>query len=57
MLVAIIKKRLDIPASLYTILQVLSFAVFEKMALDQLLRMEGRDDANSAVDKQLNLLE
>jgi len=39
-LVAIIKKRLDIPASLYTILQVLSLSVFEKVPLNQLLNLK-----------------
>jgi hypothetical protein len=35
--VAILKKRLNIPASLYTILQVLSVSIFEKLPLLQLL--------------------
>ena len=36
-LVAIIRKRLNIPLSLYTILQILSVSVFEKMPLDHIL--------------------
>ncbi len=36
-LVAIIKKRLKIEASLYTILQILSVTIFEKMPLSQVL--------------------
>ena len=36
-LVAIIKKCLDVPASLYTILRLLSLTLFEKTPLDQLL--------------------
>ena len=36
-LVAIIKKRLNSPLSLYTILQILSVSVFEKMPLDHIL--------------------
>lgn len=36
-LVAIIKKRLKIDASLYTILQILSVTIFEKMPLSQVL--------------------
>ena len=36
-LVAIIKKRLGVEASLYTILQILSLMLFEKTPLDQLL--------------------
>lgn len=36
-LVAIVKKRLNTGASLYTILQILSLALFEKTSLEQLL--------------------
>jgi hypothetical protein len=36
-LVAIIKKRLNLSASLYEILQILSLTVFERTPLDQLL--------------------
>jgi Domain of unknown function (DUF4372)/Transposase DDE domain len=36
-LVAIIKKRLKVPASLHSILQVLSLNLFEKISLEQLL--------------------
>ena len=36
-LVAIIRKRLDLEASLYTILQTLSLTLFEKTPLNQLL--------------------
>ncbi len=36
-LVAIIKKRLNIDASLYTILQILSLTVFERISLNQIL--------------------
>jgi hypothetical protein len=37
-LVAIAKKRLGVEASLYTILQVLSLTLFEKISLDQTIR-------------------
>ncbi len=37
-LLAIIKKRLNLEASLYTILQILSLTLFEKIPLDQLLK-------------------
>ncbi len=37
-LIAIIKKRLQLEPNLYTILQILSLTVFEKTPLDQLLR-------------------
>ena len=44
-LVAIVKKRLNSEASLYTILQILSLTLFEKTPLDQLLKnMEPRMD-------------
>ena len=36
-LVAIVKKRLELPASLYEILQILSLTMFERMPIDQLL--------------------
>jgi len=35
--VAIIKKRLDLKTELYTILQILSLTLFEKIPLKQLL--------------------
>ena len=37
MLIAIIKKQLNIKAELYTILQILSLTLFEKKSLKQLL--------------------
>ncbi len=56
-LVAIIKKRLDIKASLYSILQMLSVTVFETMPIDQLLT--GCDQAmiNDDLINQLNLFD
>lgn len=54
-LVAIVKKRLKIEASLYTILQILSLTLFEKTPLDQLLKnMELKKDSTEN-DNQLNL--
>lgn len=54
-LVAIVKKRLKIEASLYTILQILSLTLFEKTPLDQLLKnMELQMDSTEN-DNQLNL--
>src|SRR5690606_33410204 len=54
-LVAIIKKRLHIPLSLYTILQILSLTVFERMSLQQVLTdiVDTRDNHES--NNQLNL--
>jgi len=54
-LIAIIKKRLNLQPSLYTLLQVLSVTVFEKMPLQQAFSDSDHvfDDAMSS--KQLNL--
>jgi len=55
LIVAIIKKRLNIPESLYTILQVLSVSLFERTSMFQLLTFF---DYTNNVDvnlKQLNL--
>jgi IS4 transposase len=56
-LVAIIKKRLNLSTDLYTILQILSLTLFEKVPLDQMLancdyKSEARD-----MNNQLNLFE
>jgi hypothetical protein len=54
-LVAIVKKRLNTEASLYTILQILSLTLFEKTPLDQLLKnMELQMNAPQN-NNQLNL--
>ena len=39
-LVAIVKKRLNLDASLYTLLQILSLTLFEKMSLQQVFKGE-----------------
>lgn len=54
-LVAIVKKRLALHASLYTILQVLSLTSFEKTPIDQLLAKPTIDAHRNDVDIQLNL--
>ena len=54
-LVAIIKKRLDLEASLYTILQTLSLTLFEKIPLNQLLRTGLDFSPDSVYHNQLNL--
>jgi len=56
-LVAIIKKRLDIKADLYTILQILSLTLFEKIPLDQLLMKWDYKDEDCVMDNQLNLFD
>jgi hypothetical protein len=54
-LVAIIKKRLNIPHPLYTILQILSLTVFERMPLQQVLTDGDYTLHDLDSDKQLNL--
>ena len=54
-LVAIVKKRLNASASLYTVLQILSLTLFDKQPLDQLLaEIESRPDTVETRN-QLNL--
>ncbi|MCP4895938.1 MAG: IS4 family transposase [bacterium] len=57
LLVAIIRKRLGIEANLYTILQVLSLTVFEKVPLDQLFRSCDYNFPVKHQCKQLNLFD
>ena len=56
-LVAIVKKRLSISASLYEMLQILSLTMFEKLPLDQLLAKSVMDDVQAASANQLILFE
>lgn len=54
-LVAIVKKRLKIKSSLYTMLQILSIAIFEKFPLEQVLSSESEPVVKEQNDKQLFL--
>jgi hypothetical protein len=54
-LVAIVKKRLHLSASLYEILQILSLTMFEKIPLDQLLAQMISDQIQPVSDNQLIL--
>ena len=54
-LVAIVKKRLNLPASLYEILQILSLTMFERTPLNQLLTLAQLEPSNPDSDTQLNL--
>ncbi len=54
-LVAIVKKRLNTDASLYTILQMLSLTLFEKTSLDQILQNMEMPMPTQQNDNQLNL--
>ncbi len=56
-LVAIIRKRLRLEASLYTILQVLSVTVFEKMSLLQILTDTEEKSEQLETPKQMNLFD
>ena len=55
LLVAIVKKRLQIPASLYEMLQILSLTMFERTPLDQLLNNIITDEDQRFLTNQLNL--
>lgn len=55
-LVAIVKKRLDLPASLYEILQILSLTLFERIPLNQLLTKTEPDSTTCISPNQLDLL-
>src|SRR6266571_4171174 len=54
-LVAIVKKRLNLSASLYEMLQILSLTMFERIPLDQLLTKIVTDDIHAFSPNQLNL--
>ncbi|MBM3341385.1 MAG: IS4 family transposase, partial [Betaproteobacteria bacterium] len=56
-LVAIVKKRLNLSASLYEMLQILSLTMFEKMPLDQLLNKIVADEIPDMSANQLNLFD
>ena len=54
-LVAIVRKRLKLPGSLYQILQILSLTLFEKTPMDQLLSHAVADQIDASAAKQLSL--
>jgi len=55
-LIAIIKKRLNLEISLHTMLQIVSLTVFEKMPLKQAVTIGLDQEAQSDDDNQLNLI-
>jgi len=57
LLVAIVKKRLQIEASIYTILQILSITTFGKMSLLQVPREAEPKEARYPYHNQLNLFD
>ena len=56
-LVAIVKKRLKLSASLYEMLQILSLTMFERMPLDQLLNKMNTDNNIGISVNQLSLFD
>jgi transposase len=56
-LVAIAKKRLALDASLYTLLQIFSIALFEKMSINQALAFNENKPYTLQVNNQLNLFD
>ena len=56
-LVAIVKKRLNLEASLYTLLQILSLTLFEKMPILQALSQDQPTSEQLEVGNQLNLFD
>jgi len=55
LLVAIVKKRLNLPGSLHTILQILEVNLFEKIPISQLVEATMNHETESRDDNQLNL--
>ena len=56
-LVAIVKKRLNLPRSLYENLQILSLTLCEQMPLDELLAQIDIDQNPSEAHNQMNLFD
>ena len=56
-LVAIVKKRLNLPRSLYETLQILSLTLCEQMPLDELLAHIDVDQNPSEAHNQMNLFD
>ena len=56
-LVAIVKKRLNLDASLYTLLQILSVTLFEKIPLQQVFQGSDYEMPEGVPCNQLNLLD
>jgi IS4 transposase len=54
---AIAKKELQIDASLYTLLQILSVSIFEKTQLQQAFTGTSNTSEQTDLDNQLNLFE
>lgn len=57
LLVAIMKKRLNLPGSLHTILQILEVNIFEKKSIIQLVSDALKQEEEPVVSNQLNLFD
>jgi hypothetical protein len=57
LLVAIIRKRLNLEQGLYTILQIFSISLFEKVPINQLFTKEEYKNKNKEQYKQLTLFD
>jgi hypothetical protein len=55
-LVAIVKKRLNLDASLHTLIQILSVTLFEKISLQQALTASHYKNEDTESGNQLDLL-
>jgi hypothetical protein len=56
-LIAIVKKRLHLEVSLYTLLQILSVSLFEKMPIQHAFSDLALQSEGLQTDNQLNLFE
>ena len=56
-LVAIVKKRLNLNASLYTLLQIFSLTLFEKMPVQQAFAGNDYTSEQGGISNQMNLFE
>lgn len=57
LLVAIMKKKMHIDKSIYTILQILSVSLFEKMPIKQAFQENENNNLTEQVCNQLNIFE
>jgi hypothetical protein len=55
LLVAILKKRLDLPGSLHTILQILEVNIFDKRSINRIVKDANKQEPEHALCNQLNL--
>ena len=55
MLVAIVRKRLKLEVSLYTLMQVFSVTVFEQASIESVIRQTADSSGVLLMDNQLNL--